>query len=160
MTRGPFFWLAVASLPVLHFLFRVGFGAGAFAPDLLILAVLLVAREVRLGRAAFVGFGLGILEDAFSILAFGANALTFTLLAVAGARTRDLFVGESARFFAGYLVVGTWLRHALHWLTAGEQARGPAGQVLLVEAPLASIYVAVAGLLLLAATGSLQRASG
>jgi rod shape-determining protein MreD len=155
--RGPLFWLAVGLLPFLHFLFRVGLGFGPLAPDLLALTVLLVAREIRSSRAAGLGFGLGLLEDAFSILAFGANALTFTLLAVAGSRTRDLFVGESAGFFAGYLILGTWLRYALHWILAGNEVRGDAVRVLVVEAPAAGLYVAAVGLLLLLATGALVR---
>jgi rod shape-determining protein MreD len=133
--RSLLFWLVVALLPPAHFLVQVGFGMGRFAPDLLVIALLLVARELRTSRAAAVGFVFGILEDAFSILAFGANALTLTLLAVAGSRTRDLFVGESAAFFLGYLALGTWLRYALHWFVAGEEVRGSATQVLLVEAP-------------------------
>jgi hypothetical protein len=159
MRRGPLFWLLVVLLPVGHFLAQVGFGMGALAPDLLTLAVLLVSREMRTSRAAGLGFLFGLMEDAFSILAFGANALTMTLLAVAGSRTRDLFVGESVSFFVGYLFIGTWMRFALHWIVAGNEVRGAAGHVLLVEAPLGAAYVAVVGVLLLLGTGALVRES-
>ncbi|CAN5755598.1 hypothetical protein BH23GEM11_BH23GEM11_19190 [soil metagenome] len=159
MRRGPLFWMALVLLPVGHFLVQVGFGLGALAPDLLTLAVLLVSRELRTSRAAAMGFLFGLMEDAFSILAFGANALTMTLLAVAGSRTRDLFVGESVSFFLGYLFVGTWLRYALHWVVAGTEVRGAAQDVLLVEAPLGAAYVAVVGVVLLLGTGALVRES-
>lgn len=159
MRRGPLFWLIIVLLPVGHFLAQVGFGMGRLAPDLLTLAVLLVSREMRTSRAAGLGFVFGLMEDAFSILAFGANALTMTLLAVAGSRTRDLFVGESVSFFVVYLFLGSWLRYALHWVVAGDEVRRAAGNVLLVEAPLASAYVAVVGVVLLLGTGALVRAS-
>jgi len=159
MRRGPLFWLLVVLLPVGHFMAQVGFGMGALAPDLLTLAVLLVSREMRTSRAAGLGFLFGLMEDAFSILAFGANALTMTLLAVAGSRTRDLFVGESVSFFMGYLFIGTWMRYALHWLVAGSEVRGAAGHVLLVEAPLGAAYVALVGVVLLLGTGALVRES-
>jgi rod shape-determining protein MreD len=154
---GPLFWLVVILLPGIHFLLRVGFGAGPLAPDFLTLALLLAARELSTTRAAGVGFGLGLLEDAFSILAFGANAFTLTVLAVAGSRTKDLFVGESVSFFLGYLFIGSWLRYAIHWVVAGQEVRRGAGRVLLVEAPLGSLYVAVVGVLLLLATGAVVR---
>ncbi|TVP46447.1 MAG: hypothetical protein EA350_07140 [Gemmatimonadales bacterium] len=159
MRRGPLFWLVVVLLPVGHFLAQVGFGMGALAPDLLTLSVLLVSRELRTSRAAGMGFLFGLMEDAFSILAFGANALTLTLLAVAGSRTRDLFVGESVSFFVGYLFVGSWLRYALHWIVAGEEVRGSARDILLVEAPLGAAYVAVVGVVVLLGTGALVRES-
>ncbi len=157
MRRGPLFWIILGVLPLLHFLFRVGLGLGPLAPDFLALSLLLAAREMRTSRAAALGFGLGLMEDAFSILAFGANTLTFTLLGVAASRTRDLFVGESATFFAGYLFLGIWLRHALHWVLAGREVRGDALRVLVVEAPAAAAYGAGVGLLLLLATGALVR---
>ncbi len=157
MRRSLLFWFVVVLLPPAHFLVQVGFGMGRFAPDLLTVALLLVARETRTHHAAGVGFVFGLLEDAFSILAFGANTLTMTLLAVAGSRTRDLFVGESATFFLGYLALGTWLRFALHWLVAGEEVRGPATRVLLVEAPVSSLYAALVGVLLLLGTGAVAR---
>jgi hypothetical protein len=157
MRRGPLFWLVVLLLPGIHFLLRVGFGAGALAPDFLTLALLLAARELSTTRAAGIGFGLGLLEDAFSILAFGANAVTLTVLAVAGSRTKDLFVGESVSFFLGYLFLGSWLRYALHWVVAGAEVRGGAVRVLLLEAPVGAAYVAAVGVLLLLATGAVVR---
>lgn len=140
-------------LPILHFLFHVGFGMGRGAPDLLAVGLLLLAREVRTGAAAGIGFVLGILEDAFSLLAFGASALACTVLGILGSRSRDLFVGESLGFLVSYLFLGTWARVALHWLVAGEEVRREAGLVLLVEGPMDALYAAGVGVGLLLATG-------
>jgi rod shape-determining protein MreD len=160
MRRSLGFWGVALLLPVLHFLMQVGFGLGAAAPDLLTVALLILAREVRTGWAAGIGLFFGLLEDAFSVLAFGANAMAMSLVGILGARSRDLFMGESLRFLASYLVVGTWLRHGLHWLFAGEVVRAGAVRTLLVDAPAAALYAAVVGMVILLGTGAWQREPG
>ncbi len=154
MRGGILFWGVVLLLPVIHFFLHVGFGIGGWAPDLLTVGLLLVAREVRTGTAAGVGFGLGLMEDAFSILAFGANTLALTLVGIAGARSRDLFLGESLVFLFSYLALGTWLRVALHWILAGEAVRGPAVEVLAIQGPVGALYAAGVGVLILLMTGA------
>ncbi|MEX2531541.1 MAG: rod shape-determining protein MreD [Gemmatimonadota bacterium] len=153
MRHATLYRLVLVLLPVLHFLLHVGFGLGRVAPDLLAVGLLLAAREVRTGTAAGIGFLLGIMEDAFSLLAFGSNALTCSLLGIVGARSRDLFLGESLFFLMTYLVLGTWIRAALHWLLAGDEVRR-GGVVLLVEAPVDAGYAAVVGIAILLLTGA------
>jgi rod shape-determining protein MreD len=147
----------LVALPILHFLLHVGFGMGRGAPDLLAVGLLLLAREVRTGMAAGLGFLLGLLEDAFSLLAFGANTLACTLLGIIGSRSRDLFVGESLVFLVSYLFLGTWLRAVLHWVLAGEEVRREAGRALLVHGPVDAAYAATVGVVLLVATGAWSR---
>jgi rod shape-determining protein MreD len=142
-------WGVVTLLVLLHFLLHVGFGIDRGAPDLLTVALLLAAREVTAGTAAGMGFFFGLLEDAFSVLAFGANTLAMTVIGALGAVTRDFFVGESWMFHFLYLVLGKWLRDALFWVLAGPEVRGPAVRTLLVQAPLAAVYAAAVGLVLL-----------
>lgn len=135
-------------LVILHFLLHLGFGMGRGAPDLLTLALLLVAREVGMGVGAGLGFVFGLLEDAFSVLAFGAHALAMTVVGALGARTRDLFVGDSLLFHFWYLAVGKWIRDLLHWFVAGEGVREPFLNAVLLDGSLAALYVALVGLLL------------
>ncbi len=156
MSRGFLVWAIALLLPTVHFFLQVGLGIGIWAPDLLTVALLLLARELRAGKAAAIGFCFGLLEDAFSILAFGANTLTLTLLGILGARSRDLFVAESAGFFLGYLAIGSWLRYALHWVFAGETLRGSAGEVLLVQGPIAAVYAAGVGVVFLILAGVIE----
>ncbi len=157
MRRLGFYRTILCLLPVLHFLLHVGFGMGRGAPDLLAVGLLLLAREVRTGTAAGIGFFLGLLEDAFSLLAFGANALACTLLGVLGSRSRELFVGESLLFLVSYLLLGTWLRAALHWVVAGDDVRRDATQALLIEGPMDAVYAALVGVLILLVTGVWRR---
>ncbi len=146
-------WLVVGFLFCLHFVLHVGLGLGPEAPDLLTVALLLAAREVDLGRAAGTGLVFGLLEDALSVLSFGANAVSMTLLGSLGALTRDLFVGDSLLFLVSYFVVGKWLRDLVHWMMVGEGLRQPFMDQVVVQGAIGGIYAAVVGILVMALTG-------
>jgi rod shape-determining protein MreD len=140
------FWGFIATLVILHFVLHLSLGIGVWAPDLITLAVLLSARQLSGGGAAAVGFVLGLLADAVSLAAFGAAAVTQTVVGYLGARSRDLFLGESLLFLALYLFMGAWLQDALYYGVAAGVRRGHALQSLFVYAPLEALYVAVAGI--------------
>lgn len=144
--------VVVLVLAALHFLLHVTFGLGAVAPDLLVVALLVLARRVGMGVAALVGFAFGLMEDALSLVAFGANALSLAAVGALGARTRDLFVGDSILFMAAYLAAGKWLRDSMHWVLMGS-GRGDVLAAFVVQAPAGALYAAGAGLAVLAATG-------
>ena len=116
---------------------------------MLTLALLLAAREVTMGWGGGLGFFFGLLEDSFSGLAFGANTLAMALVGVLGARTRDLFVGDSLLFFFFYLAAGKWIRDLVHWAAAGEGGREPFLNAVLIDGSLAAVYVGLFGLLLI-----------
>ena len=148
MTRKTVLGLLVPLLVVVHFFLHVGFGIERAAPDLLTLALLLAARETGMGAGGAMGFFFGLLEDAFSVLAFGASTLAMTVVGILGARTRELFVGDSLLFFFVYLGVGKLLRDMIHWVVAGEVVREPFLNVVLIDGGIAAIYLASVGLLL------------
>lgn len=145
--------LVVGGLACLHFLLHVGFGAGLAAPDLLTVGLLIGARELRTGWAAGLGFLFGLLEDALSVLAFGANALTMTVVGIAGARTRELFVGDSLLFVVSYFFIGKWLRDIVHWILVGEELRRPFVEQALLQGVTGAAYAAMVGLVVVAVTG-------
>ena len=103
------------------------------------------------------GFFFGLLEDAFSVLAFGANTLALTVVGFLGARTRDLFVGDSFLFLFVYLFAGKLLRELIHWIAVGESLREPFVNSVLVGGGLASLYVAGVGLMLILPFGGNRR---
>jgi len=146
--RGRFaLLLLVVVLIVLHFLLRIGLGLGHMAPDLLVLALLLAAREMRADAAAALGLGLAILEGAVVPFAMGALAVVFTLVGYLGARTRDLFASDSLVLLAVYLFIGKWVADfALHVL-AGRLIHPGGFSTLLLISPLAALYLALTGLL-------------
>ena len=107
-----------------------------------------------MGTAAGIGFAFGLLLDAFSLLAFGANTIAMTFLGAAGARTRDLFVGDSFFFVISYLFLGKWTKDLLHWVLVGESVREPFTQAILVESTLTGLYAAGVGVLVVTVTGA------
>lgn len=138
------FSIFVAVLILVHLLLHVGLGIGESAPDLMTVAVLLAARRMRATTAAILGLLLGVLEDSLALVSFGASAVAFSFIAVVGARSRDLFEGDSLLFVAVYLFLGKVLRDAIHvLLTAAES------DMLMSSTPLAALYATVSGLIAL-----------
>lgn len=157
MKNGWPFWLFIALLVALHFVLHLTFGLAEWAPDLLTLAVLLSARQLNGGMAAGLGFALGLLEDAVSLGAFGAAAITQTVLGYLGARSRDLFVGESVLFLSLYFFLGSWLQDALYYWIAPSVRRGETLERLLMYAPLEALYLAVVGVVAVVIYRTLRR---
>jgi rod shape-determining protein MreD len=146
-------WGVAALLILVHFALHVSLGFGEGAPDLLVVALLISARELDTGRAAALGFVLGLLDDAFSVLAFGANSLALTLVGMGGARTRELFVGDSWIFVTSYLVLGKWTRDLLHWVAVGEGLRESFVDTMLIQSPIAALYAGLIGLAVITISG-------
>lgn len=140
--RTVLLWIVVVLLFVVHFSLHIGFSYGRGAPDLLTLGLLIAARETSLGRASVLGLSTGLLEDAMSVLAFGANSIAMTLVAVGGAITRDLFVGDSRHFLPAYVFVGKWTRDLVHWIGMGSEVRQPFVEQVVLQGAIGSVYVA------------------
>lgn len=136
-------------LVVLHFVLRIGLGLGPLSPDLLVVAVLLAAREMRAGAAAGLGLLLGILDGAVVPYAMGASAVVLTVLGYLGSRTRNFVVGDGLAFLALYLFAGKWLFDLLLFVVA-DPATGREIASLLLISPFAAVYAAIAGILLVA----------
>jgi len=147
------FWALLVVLAVLHFLFRLGFGFEERVPDLLTLSLLLAARTGGAGVGAGLGFLFGLLEDALSLLAFGANTVAMTVVGVVGAGTRAFFVGDSVLFVVGYLMAGKWLRDMIFWIVAGEAVREPFVRSVVVQGGAGALYVGLVGTLLVLLAG-------
>ena len=146
-------WSVCGFLILLHFGLHLSLGLGESAPDLLVVALLVAAREVDIGQGAGLGFFLGLLDDAFSVLAFGANTFALTLVGMGGARTRDLFVGDSLLFLTSYLVLGKWIRDLLHWVAVGEGLRESFVDSMLIQSPISAAYAGLIGLVVIAISG-------
>lgn len=159
MKAGWVLWVAVAALAVLHFLLHLGFGLGGVAPDLLTIALLVAVREAGMGTGAIIGFCFGLLEDAFSVLAFGANAVAMTVVGMVGGRTRDLFVGDSLLFVVSYLALGKLARDLIHWLVAGDAVREPFLHAMVIHSIPAAVYAVIVGTLVMRVLGALGESS-
>ncbi|MEO2158244.1 MAG: rod shape-determining protein MreD [bacterium] len=138
-------WTLILFLVVLHLFLRLTLGYGHSAPDLFVVALLLATREVSLGTGSLLGLLLGILEDGFSVVSFGAHAFSFSVLGLVSGRIRDIFVGDSAIFMAAYFFLGKFLRDLLYWIAVGDLARDPFIDIFLPDALLAATYVGLVG---------------
>lgn len=149
----PQVWILVGVLVLVHFFLHVGLSFGIGAPDLLTVGLLLAARELGLWPGAALGLAFGLLEDALSVVTFGANSIAMTIVGAGGAATRDLFVGDSRLFVVLYFWIGKWVRDVLHWVSVGEGLRQPFVDHVLAQGALGGAYAAAVGLVLVTMTG-------
>ena len=139
------FWIFIVVLVVLHFGVHVALGIRNFAPDLLTVALLLGVRRLSGAGAAALGLGLGVLNDALSLTAFGALSVTYAIIGFLGARSRDLFEGDSLLFVGVYVFIGKLLRDVLYQVLTRSQPWSD----LWTTSLLASLYAALAGVIAL-----------
>jgi cell shape-determining protein MreD len=136
----------IAVLVVLYFLLRIGLGLGDWAPDLLVVALLLAARRMRAGWAAGLGFLLGVLDGAAHPLTMGAPAVALAVLGYLGARSREALAGDSPVLLLLYLFAGKWLYDAMVYLLLIKPHLAGPVSTLLLGSPLAAAYAAAVGL--------------
>lgn len=141
--------LVVAALFATHLLLHVGLGLGREAPDLAVVAVLAGSRVVAVRWGGVLGFLVGLTEDSLSMTWFGSNTFALTLVGAGGSWSRDVFIGDSVLFTAGFLFLGKWARDALGWLVA-DAARQPFTEQLLIGSSLDALYAAAVGVAILA----------
>jgi rod shape-determining protein MreD len=139
------FWTFIIILVVLHLVAHVALGWRGLAPDLLTIALLLGVRRLTGSGAAGLGLALGLLNDGLSLEAFGALAVTYAVVGFLGARSRDLFEGDSLLFVAVYIFLGKVLRDVLYQTLTRIEPWSD----LWSTTPLAALYAAVAGVIAL-----------
>jgi len=144
-TRWQFVGFIVVLVAV-HFFLRVGLGLGLWAPDLLVVSLLLVSRRVRPGTAAGIGVALGLLEGSANPFLFGASSLALAVLGYLGSRSREVLAGDDPLNLVAFLFVGTMCYQLLLYLILAVQGQGGSAVALLVPALLGGLYAAAAGL--------------
>ena len=130
--------LLLGLLVVMHFTVRPWLGNPRWAPDFLMLALMMYAIRVRPGRAAIAGFVVGIVGDALSQVAFGAGALAHTVVGYLQAWGKDVFFPDNFLVNAGFLFAGVWVRDLLVLLASGRVV----GQALLWQLGTWSVLLA------------------
>ncbi|HEX8696150.1 MAG TPA: hypothetical protein VF746_27280 [Longimicrobium sp.] len=148
MTEGTRwqFTAFIAALVAVHFVLRVGLGLGIYAPDLLVVALLLASRRMKPGSAAGLGVLLGLLEGSANPFLFGAASLALAVLGYLGSRSREVLAGDDPLNLVAFLFVGTIAYQLLVYLVLAVQGSGGPAVAILIPALLGGLYAAAAGL--------------
>ena len=135
--------LVIVILIAAHFYVRPWVGT-RLAPDLLMLAMMLVAIRSRPGVAAVAGFLFGLMADVLSPARFGAGALAGTIVGYLAAYGRAVFFPDNLLVNAGLFAGGVWLR-TLIVLLAGGAGPSELASTMLWWAPVQAIATAAVG---------------
>ncbi len=153
MTRTTRLRLSAAVLLLLGLQYglRPRLGDPRFAPDFVLVALLLVALRVRPGAAAVAGFVVGLATDAVAPTAFGAAALAHTVTGYLAAWLKAFVVADSVAITALLVVAAAWLRDLVQVLAAHQLRGGGLLKQLFVYSPLAALLTGVAALVVFTA---------
>ncbi|HWO89529.1 MAG TPA: rod shape-determining protein MreD [Gemmatimonadales bacterium] len=144
-------WVALGALVMLHFALRPALGDNRYAPDFVLVALVLYAMNSRPGVAAVAGFVVGVVHDATAPTAFGAAALAHTLAAYLASWTHTVFVADNVLVTAAFVAGAAWLRDVVQALAANQLAGSALLWQLSTWSVLAAAATAVAALVLLLA---------
>lgn len=144
-----------AILATVHLTLHVGLGLGGGAPDLLTLAMLLLALETSPPAAGFLGMALGLTRDALAISGFGAGSLAGAIVATLGSFSREMVIQRSASFFAFYFLIGKWLFDALSRIFGGGDRSFLEAAV--IDGGIGAVYLAAVGLAIVLLAGLFQK---
>jgi rod shape-determining protein MreD len=149
---------AFAVLVLLHFSLRPLLGWRA-SPDFLVIALLLVAIRVRPGTAALIGFLMGIIADSVTMHAFGASALSMSIVGFAASWLKAVFFADDIVLNAFFFFLGKWAFDVLYVLAERNEGAGGVLMQLLVWSPLTAAVTAAAGIITLLVLRPVLRAA-
>lgn len=144
-------WVFFAVLAWLQFYVRPRFVGVPWAPDFLLIALLVHARRQPPGPAAIAGFMVGLLVDVLAPTRFGAAMLAHTTVAYLGSRGRTLFYADTVLEIGRLFFVGTMLRNVILLAAAWGIGSGVTLPALGGTVLLQSATTAVAGTLVMLA---------
>ena len=151
--RGGPALAGAAVLVLLHFLVRPWLLAWWAGPDLAVAALLVAALHLRPGRAAILGFVLGLLEGAMAMGGIGPLAMAYAVVGYGASRSWGLLFADVRIFLPAYFFVGGWLSISFHqWATTGDIG----WSFVLLQGPAAALLTTVVAGLVEVAVGGLR----
>ncbi|MHB1313128.1 MAG: rod shape-determining protein MreD [Gemmatimonadaceae bacterium] len=146
--RGLWFAIVFLALVVLQYTLRPVLAWHA-SIDFLAIAVLLVAVRARPGVATLVGFAVGLTADSMTPGAFGAGALSFSIVAYTASSLKAAFFADNVALNAVFVFLGKWVGDLI-FLAAEHRLGGSEflSQALLWS-PLAAAVTAIVGVAVL-----------
>ena len=136
-------------LIVLHYTLRplLGWRAGV---DFLLMALLVGSVRMRPGLAALYGFVLGLIADSLALSAFGAGALSMTLIGFGASRLKAVFFADNLALNGFFLFLGKWLFDVLFLIIERRLGGAELAMQVFVWSALAAAVTALVGVLVLA----------
>src|SRR3989338_10651814 len=147
--RGYRFAAVLLLLVASHFGLRPWLGDPRWAPDFLLLALLVYAIRTTPGRASIAGFLVGLLGDALTPVALGSGALAHTIVGYLAAWGKAVFFAENALVSGGFFFLGTWIRDVLVLLAGGYGGGSVFFWQIAVWSPLKALTTSVVGVAVL-----------
>ncbi len=137
--------LVLLLLVTLHFVVPEVVGNPRFAPDFLLLALLVYAIRARPGPAAVAGFVVGVVADSLTPAAFGAGALAYTVVGYLAAWGKAIFFADNIIVNAGFIFAGVWVRDVLVLLVGRPADNAVLVWQLVFWSPVKAMVTALAG---------------
>lgn len=130
----------VLLLALLHFLLHPYLLSWWWGPDLAAGALLIGALRLQAGRAAILGFVLGLLEGAMALTGLGPLAVAYALVGYLAGRSWRVVFADVRLFLPAYLFTGAWLLVVLRQLIAvGDLV----WSFMVLRAPVAALLTAI-----------------
>ncbi|MDX2182752.1 MAG: rod shape-determining protein MreD [Gemmatimonadaceae bacterium] len=130
------------------------------APDFLVIALLLAAVRLRPGASAVLGLVIGFAADALAPGAFGAAALSFTVVGFAASWLKAVFFADNVAINAVFFFLGKWAADLI--FVIAERRLGGLEWItqVAVWSPLSAAVTAVVGVAILVVAKPLLEAPG
>ena len=132
-----------------QFILRPWLGGKRWAPDFLLIALLVYSIRSSPGRASIAGFLVGLFADALNPVAFGAAALAHTVVGYLSAWGKAVFFAENLLVAGGFFFAGTWIRDVLVLLAGGYAGGSMFFWQIAVWSPLKALTTAIVGVVVL-----------
>ena len=152
--------LVVALLVAAQFLLRPRLGDPRYAPDFVLVALLVFAIRARPMAGTIAGFLVGLLTDAVAPTAFGAAAFALTIVGYLAGWLKAVVFADNVLITAVFVFAAAWLRDVIEVLVGHQLQGGALAWQLLAQAPLAALSTAVAAIVTLALFRSWLRPGG
>jgi rod shape-determining protein MreD len=135
-------------LILLHYTVRPLVGA-RISLDFMVVAVLLLAVQVRPGVAALIGFAVGLVADSMTPLSFGAGALALSAVGSIASWLKTTVFGDNFLLQVVFLAAGKWAFDILYLVVERRLGLADLAVQLVLWSPLSAIATGLAGTLVI-----------
>lgn len=134
--------IVVCVLVAAQLLLRPHLGDPRYAPDFVLVALLVFAIRVRPMAGTIAGFLVGLVTDAVTPTAFGAAAFALTIIGYAAGWLKAVVFADNVLVTGLFVFGAAWLRDVIQVLVSRQLVGGALAWQLLAQSPLAALTTA------------------